>query len=250
MTYHRKPRVYKRRKAPLRKRIYRKRKTTSVVAIVKKQMAKTVEKKVATPVMTPPGLTIAVGAQSGLSSSGWQALDVNPDIPVGSGASRRIGSKVNICSFHFQFQLAGQENQYQRTTYKIMLILRKNNSTAETPNSTVQQLFLPNPFTGLIDSNSSLDVNQRSNYQILRSKTGVIPTTQLALSGGKASGTANFSFGMKRDFVQRYRSDGFTTTNQNSLILVFFAGNGSDSASPTLTGYEAQFYADYYYTDA
>lgn len=256
MTYIRKKEVKKRR--PVRRRPVgrygRKSSRASVTAIVKKQLSKAIEKKTASPVFSLPGSTIPFAGQTG-ANQGWSALDVNPDIPQNVTQSGRIGNRVGITSFHFQFNLAGQSEYYARTPYKICLVLRKNNSATETPNQTVENLWLVNPFTNLRDSNSSLNVNQMANYQILRTARGVLPASQTVNSTSfptpaPAVVQKQFSFGYKAKtpLVQRYNEDNSLTTVRNSMVLVFLAGANTDNQ--IRTGINAQFYADFYYQDA
>ena len=256
--------TYPRRKAPMRKRPYRrpyKRPTrksarSSVASIVKRQLDRRIEKKVATPVFSLPGSVIPFGANNNGTSSAWSALDVNPTIFQGINDHTRIGNRIGITSFHFQFNLEGQKFQYVRTAYKICLILRKNVSAQESASDTVKNLFAPNPFTGLIDSNSSLNTGMMANYQILRTSKGVLnaATTNMVNNTGSltgpATGSKQFSFGYKgkTPMVQRFNADSSTDTTRNSLILVFLAGSNSNTGAST--GIEGQFYADFYFNDA
>ncbi|AXH74659.1 MAG: capsid protein [Cressdnaviricota sp.] len=167
MTYIRKKPAMKRRpyKRPY-KRPTRKSARSSVVSIVKRQLAKSIEKKVADAVFSPIGTTIEFASTLG-GNAGWVALDINPVINSGSGGNERVGNRVGITSGHLQLQLNGMSNQFRAIPYKIMIILRKNVSTSEAPNTTVKNFFTPNVFTGQIDSTSSYNVAMRSNYQIL-----------------------------------------------------------------------------------
>lgn len=226
---------------------------SSVVSIVKRQLSKAIEKKVAEPVMTLPGQDIEFGASLG-ANSGWQALDINPVISQGTGGSQRIGNRVGFTSGHIQVQLVGMSNQFLNVPYKIVLIKRKNVSTSESPTATVKNFFVPNPFTGLRDSGSSQNVNMRSNYQIVAMRTGVLPPSQNNYITGGAnqavpgSRTLSMGFKFKTPLVQRYNEDNSIITTRNDLILVFLAGNNSDSSNST--GISAKFYFQSYYQDA
>jgi len=233
----------------------RKSSVASVTRIVKKQLSKAIEKKVADPVFTPVGQTIEFGSSTNSGAGqGWQALDINPVIPQGVTQSERIGNRVGITSGHMQLQMQGMAKQFKSIPYKIMIILRKNVSTSESPSTTVKNFFVPNPFTGLIDSTSSQNVNMRANYQILRMARGVLPAAQTTTITGvpnqSAVGSRNLTMGFKfkTPLVQRYNDDNSTLSTRNDMILVYLAGNDSDVADSTAIS--SKFYFQSYFQDA
>lgn len=258
MTYnsaYRKKNMSKRRSRRPARRGGRKSSVASVTRIVKSQLAKAIEKKTADPVFTPAGQDIEFGASLSAGNAGFQALDINPVIPQGVGQAMRIGNRVGITSGHMQIQLNGMSNQFNAIPYKIMIILRKNVSTSESPNTTVKNFFLPNPFTGLIDSNSSQNVNQRANYSIVRMSRGVLPaakTTEITGGGGNQPATGSrlvkMGFKFKSPLIQRYNDDNSTLSTRNDMILVFLAGNDSNVQSSTAIS--CKFYFDSYFQDA
>lgn len=255
MTYIRKKPVMKRRPYKrLYKRPTRKSARSSVVSIVKRQLAKAIEKKVADPVFSPIGQTIEFASTLG-GNSAFVALDINPVIIQGAGGNERIGNRVGITSGHLQVQLNGMSNQFRAIPYKIMIIMRKNVSTSEAPTNTVKNFFVPNPFTGLIDSTSSQNVNMRSNYQIVGMRRGVLPPAQtVEITGGggnqpaPGNRTVTMGFKFKKPMTQRYNEDNSTLSTRNDLILVFLAGNNSDAGAST--GISSKFYFQSYYQDA
>ncbi|AXQ65399.1 MAG: capsid protein [Circular genetic element sp.] len=223
----------------------------SVTRIVKKQLSKAIEKKVADPVYSLPNTTINFGANSNTTSAGWQVLNINPDISQGIGESQRIGGRCSITSGHIQIQLEGMPQTLSPVKYKICLILRKNVSTSESPSTTIKNLFTPNVFTSLRDSDSGLNVANLSNYQILRTARGVLAPAQVILSTGfpaPAFRNVKMGFKFKTPLVQRFTSDSSTDTTRNDIILAFFAGNGSDINIST--GISAKFYSQMYFQDA
>jgi len=255
MTYIRKKPAMKKRpyKRPY-KRPTRKSARSSVVSIVKRQLAKTIEKKVADPVFTPIGQTIDFGANQN-GNNAYQALDINPVIVQGVGGNERVGNRVGITSGHLQVQLNGMSNQFRAIPYKVMIIMRKNVSTSENPNTSVKNFFVPSPFTGLVDSTSSQNVNMRSNYKILGMRRGVLPPAQtVEITGGggnqpaPGNRTVTMGFKFKTPMTQRYNEDNSTLSTRNDLILVFLAGNNSDSGAST--GISGKFYFQSYYQDA
>ena len=259
MTYTR------RRKAPMRKKPAFKRRArssrgtsvASVKRIVKSQLAKTIEKKTADPIFSPINTTIDFASNNGVGFAGWQALDMTPTIPTGSGQNQRIGNKLGITSGYIKLQFEGQDRQFQKIGYKVYLILRKNAGASETPAETVNRLFEHNPFTGIFDSDSSYDVNQRANYTILRCVKGTLPAAQaiqfpIAVGGenypAPSAKTFSMGFKFKTPLIQRYTDDLLNNTVQNDMIMVFMADNGSSLANNT--GIKAKFYANWYYQDA
>lgn len=246
-----------RKRAPLRKRPYRKRKTTkSVVAIVKRTLAKSLEKKVAEPLFSPVNTALPFAATSNSGSgAGWEALDINPDIPQNVSSTGRIGNRVNITSGFIQVQLTGQSGQFSATKYKVLIVRKKQSSTFESPTTVVNNLLVPNVFTNFRDANSGLNVNMLTNYEIISSRTGMLPAAQTVMVNNpvintSAVGTRNLNIGFKfkKPIVQRYDGDSQLDTTENALYMIFLAGNNSDTTR--LTGMQAKFYAQMYYTDA
>ena len=245
-------------KRVFKKKPYKKRGITAsaVKSIVAKQLAKVIEKKVADPIYTPVGQTIAFGANNNTTTSGWAALDLNPNISQGVAANQRIGNKLDIVSGHIQVQLNGGSSQYLATKFKIMLILKTDVANPESANATTTKLLLPNVFTGLIDTNSSQNVGQRANYKILRTISATLPAAQtqtsmlMGVPTSPAVGTKNVSMGFKfkKPLEQVYDDNGLIQTTRNSLVLLFLGGNDSNVSQGS--GIEAKFYAQFYYTDA
>lgn len=257
MTFIRKRKAPMRKKAVFKRRARSSRGTSaaSVKRIVKSQLAKAIEKKVADPVFTPIGQTIEFGSTNNNgTTAGWQALDINPVVPQGVSQNQRIGNRIGITSGHMQLQMQGMASQFKSVPYKIMIILRKNVSTSESPATTVKNFFVPNPFSGQIDSTSSFNVNMRSNYQIVRMVRGVLPAAQTTTingvpnqsSVGSRSLTMGFKF--KKPLVQRYNDDNSTLSTRNDMILVYLAGNDSDVSDSTAI--TSKFYFESYYNDA
>lgn len=243
------------------KRLYKKRVTTKTVsAIVKKQLAKKIEKKEADPVSNVIGDPLPFANFNGPLTDGWQALDINPDIAQGSANNQRIGNRLSLTSGHIQFQLQGQRQAFQSQKFKIVLLLRKNVSQSETPSASVKNFWLQNPFSGVIDANSSINTGMRSNYQILRTTYGRIPAAKtLYITNTSASAftqpapgrkSCKIGFKFKKPLIQRYNSDGSLETTRNSLILVFLAASDGDRDAAVSTGIFADFYSQMYYTDA
>lgn len=251
MVYRKKPAMRRRPYKRPYKRPTRKYARSSVASVVKKQLAKAIEKKTADPVYSLPNTTIDFGANSNTTSAGWQVLNINPDITQGIGESQRIGNRCAITSGHIQIQLEGMPQTLSPVKYKICLILRKNVSTSETPTNTVKNLFTPNVFTSLRDSDSGLNVANLANYQILRTARGVLAPAQIIQATGfpaPAFRNIKMGFKFKTPMVQRYTNDASSDTTRNDFILAFFAGNGSDINIST--GISAKFYSQMYFQDA
>lgn len=232
----------------------------AIVSIVNNQLARKIEKKEAAPVFSPITDPLPFANFNGPNQDGWQALDINPDIPQGIGDGKRIGNRLSITSGHLQFQLQGQRQAFQSTKYKICLLLRKNVSQSETPNESVKNFWLQNPFSGVVDANSSTNPAMRSNYKVLRTVYGRVPAAKtLYITNTSASAftqpapgrtSCKMGFKFKKPLVQRYNSDATVETTRNSLILVFLAASDSDRDGAVSTGVEASYYSQMYYTDA
>lgn len=251
MVYRKKPAMRRRPYKRPYKRPTKKYVRSSVASVVKKQLAKAIEKKVALPVYSLPNTTIDFGANNNTTSAGWQVLNINPDISQGIGESQRIGNRCAITSGHIQIQLEGMPQTISPVKYKICLIMRKNVSTNEAPATSIKNLFTPNVFTSLRDSDSGLNVANLANYQILRTVRGVLAPVQLVQATGfPAPSFRNIKMGFKfkTPMVQRFISDASTDTTRNDFILVFFAGNNSDVN--VSTGISAKFYSQMYFQDA
>lgn len=251
MVYRKKPVVKRRPYKRSYKRPTRKSARSSVVAIVKKQLAKSFEKKVCDPVFSLAGTTIDFAANNNITSNAWEALDLNPDISQGIGDNQRIGNRCAITSGHIQIQLSGMTQATSPINYKICLVLRKNVSTSESPGTTVKNLFAPNVFTQLIDSDSGLLTSNLANYQIIRTLKGRIAPSQIIQPTGfpvPQYKNVTMGFKFKTPLVQRYTSDASTETTRNDMILVFLAGN--ESNTNLSTGISAKFYSQFYFQDA
>lgn len=214
------------------------------------------EKKVAEPIFSPVNTAIPFGATSNSGSgAGWEALDINPDIPQNTSSSGRIGNRVNFTSGHIQIQLTGQSTQFSAVKYKVLIVRKKQSSTFESPTTVVNNLLVPNVFTNFRDANSSLNVNNLSNYEIISSRVGMLPAARSVMVNNAVMNTPsvgnrnlNIGFKFKTPMVQRYDGDAQLDTTENALYMIFLAGNNSDTTR--LTGMQAKFYVQMYYTDA
>lgn len=244
-----------------KKRLYKKKTSPKTVnAIVEKAISRKIEKKEADPVSSLINDPLPFGNFNGPNVDGWQALDINPDVQQGFKNNERVGNRLSITSGHLQFQLQGMRQAFQSQKFKIVLLLRKNVSQSETPSQSVKNFWLQNPFSGVIDANSSINTGMRSNYQILRSVTGRIPAAKtLYITNTSASAftqpapgrkSCKMGFKFKKPLTQRYDSDGSVETTRNSMILVFLGASDGDRDAAVSTGIFADYYSQMYYTDA
>ena len=86
-------------------------------------------------------------------------------------------------------------------------------------------------------------------------RRGVLhPAQTVEITGGggnqpaPGNRTVTMGFKFKTPMTQRYNEDNSTLSTRNDLILVFLAGNNSDSGAST--GISGKFYFQSYYQDA
>ena len=97
---------------------------------------------------------------------GYAVFDVSPIIAQGVGESYRVGNSIKATGMVLNFACRGQINAHKRKL-KIMLIRSRTSDFLSTGTGPIiEDLFNPNPLTGLIDYYSERNYAGKSELEV------------------------------------------------------------------------------------
>lgn len=202
--------------------------------------------------------SIYVGQVNG-NIAGYSFSDITPLIGQNDGYNNRTGSKVSICSMSVRFQFWQQASVQQNVSLKYHIVYVPNNNE-NSLSLMMSQMFQNNPFSGIIDYNSSRNPDYMKSYKILRTGRCYLPqdsTTSTAQSIVKES---RIGIKLKKPITLTYSANTNSIAQGRFMLLVFAnCGNSNTSTACTLanvpitgtsTGLYYNMAYDTYYYDA
>lgn len=198
-------------------------------------------------------------AQINGNSAGHHTIDVTPQPVQGDGYNNRTGSSIRLHSSNFQFLLTEQTNTMSDLRFKMILFEVQGNST--TAATAISEMFLANPFTGIIDYNSARNPDYFKDYKVLKTKLVKIPMNTASTAGQFAIKPVRFGMKYKSRHVRWDKNTSVVTSGQ--LFCVILCDVGNFGAAPTiapytnatipiqgtLTGAQVMYNIDHYYYD-
>lgn len=239
-----------------KKKAYRKKNTIS------KRQQKQIVQLVKTQVMEKKHLSgylasIPVGQVAG-NGAGYSLADITALIGQGYGDNQRVGSQVDVTSFFIRFQFWQMTNTQSNIRIKYHIIHTPNNNE-NSLTLVSSQLFKTNPFSGIVDYNSSRNLDYMKSYRILRTGYVNLPQDSTTSAAQTTVREAKCGIVLKKPLHLNYAGN---TNNiaEERIFLMVFADNGNTSSTvstltnvPVLTATSGAFYNmayDTYYYDA
>lgn len=198
---------------------------------------------------------LSIGSANGLATgqnvgqvasnnTGAQCYDLTPLLPQGSGVSDRTGNSIKLHSSYFQFQVQ-QQSSAVITPLKVRIEMWSNPSIVQDQSDLLSRLYVPNPFTGIIDYNSARNPDHFNDYRRIMLKTCYLPVDSITGQLMTKQFAVPFRWNRGKGHHVRYTGTGFTNylndVKAGQFFLVYFCdvGNSSGVAStlnvPVLT---------------
>jgi len=185
---------------------------------------------------------LAVGKEIGQVNqnvSGAQAYDLTPLMPQGSGVSDRTGNSIKLHSSYFQFQAQGQANT--NTAIRIRIEMWVNPGKTQDQSTIMNDLYVNNPFTGIIDYNSARNPDHFNNYRCILKRVIYLPVDQITGQTSNKQIAVPFKWNKGKGHHIRYTGTGstnyLTDVQAGQIFLLYFADNGNTNAvASTLPG--------------
>jgi len=185
--------------------------------------------------------TLAVGQNIGqvnANVSGALCFDLTPMMPQGSGVSDRTGNSIKLHSSYFQFQCQTQANTQQ--SIKVRIELWSNPGLVQDQAVVMSNLYVSNPFTGIIDFNSARNPDHFNDYRKLMTRTVYLPADNFAGQTMAKQLAVPFKWNRGKGHHVRYTGTGSTNylndVKAGQLFLLYFAdcGNSNITTASTL----------------
>lgn len=160
-------------------------------------------------------------------------LDISPTITQGSGEGERLGLKMLITGSRFEMNVQTQVSATNAIKYKYYIINNPDAITLLTP-AQVLSLFLDaNTFVpGQRDYHSLRNPDNLQSLKIVAQGRGVLNADTLALT---QTAYSQISRNLKLNLLQKYASDGISSTLMNRLYLLIVTDSGDTTFSSGLT---------------
>jgi len=206
---------------------------------------------------------LAVGqpvGQVSQNATGARCFDFTPMMPQGSGVSDRTGNSIKLHSSYFQFQIQ-QQSSAVVTPLKIRIEMWANPAKVQDETTLLDNLYVPNPFTGIIDFNSARNPDHFNDYRKLMTRTCYLPVDSISGQLQTKQLAVPFKWNKGKGHHVRYTGTGSTNylndVQSGQVFLLYFCdvGNSGGTAStlnvPMLipvTGAQIKMsYRHYYY---
>lgn len=206
------------------------------------------------------------------TNGGWASIDITPHPQQGTTFGTRNGSAINLTSSYMQFQFS-QASINTLTPMRIkMVIIHTTGAPYSTANTAMTTFYLnsalPNGTgiggnNGLIDYNSNMDMDERSNFKIIYQKSITLKQDNvdqgLQVREHKIKLKYNKGLGHKVRFFQNTQTvaEGqlimlLTTDAGNISTQYAFTGNGNATLvnNAINSGCYVNFNIAHYFTDA
>lgn len=189
-------------------------------------------------------------AQSGFLGTttigGWVAMDITPHPQQGTGFGNRIGSSINLISsyMHFQFQQMSVNTVTPiRIKMEIVEVIGQIYGAASTAittyymNSALPNGSAINGNNGIIDYNSNIDMDERSNFRVVYRKS--ITLHQDNVEAGVQVKEHKIKLKYKRGLghkIRFFQNQALLADGQLMMFITADAGNINDAYAFTGTG--------------
>lgn len=192
---------------------------------------------------------------------GYYAGDITPTPSQGDGYNNRTGSSIKLHSSNLRFLFQEQSATMSDLNFKVMLFEVKGKTT--TPATAVSEIFNVNPFTGIIDYNSTRNPDYFKDYKLLRTRHCKIPMNPASIAG--QTGIKEIRIGMKYKsrHVRWDKNTSVITSGQIVMFVFVDSGNADPAVAPSSapynntsiavqganTGAKMSFFIEHYYYD-
>jgi len=190
---------------------------------------------------------LSIGSANGLATgqnvgqvsqnlSGARCFDLTPLMPQGTGASDRTGNSVKLHSSYYQFQVQ-QQSSAVVTPLKIRIEMWSNPAKTQDESTLLSDLYVTNPFTGIIDYNSARNPDHFNNFRKIMTKVCYLPVDSITGQLQTKQFAIPFKWNRGNGHHVRYTGSGstnyLTDVQAGQVFLVYFCdvGNISGSAS-------------------
>lgn len=180
-------------------------------------------------------------ANEGLATTGAYITRITPTIAQGVADNQRTGNSLKIVSamININFVQQSANHNSQRLTWYVINIPEE-----DMPTSSVLTKFLEeNPFSGVIDYNSSRDPEYFTQFKIVRSGSVYLKADPTHLAPAMS---ANVKCPLKLNHHLKYNSNATSDSTKNQFYILVVADRGDVSLN---TGATIQYNTRWYYTD-
>lgn len=179
---------------------------------------------------------LAVGQNVGqvnVNVSGALAFDLTPLMPTGSGVSDRTGNSIKLHSSYFQFQIQ-QQTSNTVAPVQVRIEMWANPAHTQDQSTILNDLYVANPFTGIIDYHSARNPDHFNDYTKIMSKVCYLPVDSLATQISTKQIAIPFKWNKGKGHHVRYTGTGstnyLTDIQAGQVFLVYFASCGNSGA--------------------
>lgn len=176
--------------------------------------------------------------QVNINATGALAFDLTPLIGQGQTADSRNGNSIKLHSTFLQFQLGQQGNA--NTGMRVRVELWKTGGMIEDVAQLLNRLYVPSPFSTVIDYNSARNPDHYNNYQLIRKK--VIYLKPDSISGAPMNAYVKMPIKWNGGKGHHIRYTSGTITNNpltdlqaGQFFMVYFADNGNSNLASSST---------------
>lgn len=199
-----------------------------------------VEKKKTDVTLSTP-TPLAQYADTSLTTTGVYVTRITPTIDQGIQNNQRTGNSLKLVSAMINLYFTQQQHATESLRLKWYIICVPEE---DMPTSQVENKFMEeNPFSGVIDFNSSRDPEHFTQFKIIRSGNAYLKadTSHIARTS-----SANVKVPLKLNHHLKYASNTTADSTKNQFYLYVTVDRGDIALS---TGANIQFNTRYYYTD-
>jgi len=170
------------------------------------------------------------------NATGARAFDLTPLMGQGLGVSDRTGNSIKVHSSYFQFQIQ-QQSSAVVTPLKVRIELWSNPGLVQDETTILNNLYVTNPFTQVIDYNSARNPDHFNNYRKLMTRTCYLPVDSITGQIQTKQLAVPFLWNKGKGHHVRYTGSGSTNylndVQSGQVFLLYFCdvGNSSGTAS-------------------
>lgn len=183
---------------------------------------------------------LAIGqtvGQVNANVSGALAFDLTPMMPQGSGVSDRTGNSIKLHSSYFQFEV--RQALANNSATMVRIEMWSNPGIVQDQADLLSRLYVPNPFTGIIDFNSGRNPDHFNDYRKLMTRKCYLPADQISGTITTKQFAVPFSWNRKKGHHVRYTGTGstnyLTDVKAGQFFIVYFASNGNSNTTTAST---------------
>lgn len=195
------------------------------------------------------------------NAPGYQVLDITPNPTQGDGYNNRTGSSIRLHSSNIKFMFHQQASTMSPLRFRIELyeVVGNTNTTL----GAVSEIYSANPFTGMIDYNSSRNPDYFKDYKLLRTRRFTMPLDPASVSAQTMVKDVRIGMKYRSRHVRWDKNTSVVTSGQLIMVILCDTGNASNGTAPTISPYNSatvpiqgintgalmSYYIDHYYYD-